>query len=152
MLLHYSNGTPFATGATRFIYGPAHQWDSTSRILVPVQIEGVLVTAMVDTGAPFVVCPPDTAQEAGIVVDEEALATLLQWHGHHTGHVLRRTMTLVAEQGHSMTLEARIFVPDAISAEAWKGGRRAFVLGMGCLENVRFAVDSGQNLFYFGEL
>ena len=152
MILQYPNGTPFASGATEYLYQPAHQWDPSARILVPVKIEDVLVTAMVDTGAPFVVCPPDTAREAGIVVDEEALPASLQWHGLLTGHILRRTMTLLAEQGQSITVEARIFVPDAVSAEAWEGGRRAFVLGMGCLESVRFAVDPDQNLFYFGEL
>lgn len=152
-MLTFLTGEPFTTGAIAYLYRPAHEWEQTSRILVPVEIEGVPVMAVVDTGAPYVVCPPQVAALAGLQPDEEQPVSLLAWHGDHTGFLFRRSIRFRAEAGEDAIVEATIFVPDAQSASAWDTGRRPFILGMGgCLERLRFAVDPGSDTFYFAGL
>lgn len=152
-MLTFLSGEPFASGKITYSYGPAHKWEQTSRILVPVEIEGVPVIAVVDTGAPYVVCPPQVAAQAGLQPEEDDPTVALGWHGDHTGYLFRRPIRLRAEAGEDAIVEATIFVPDASSAPAWEAGRRPFILGMvGCLERMRFAVDPGSDTFYFAAL
>ena len=152
-MLTFLTGEPFASGIITYSYGPAHEWEQTSRILVPVEIGGVSVIAVVDTGAPYVVCPPQVATQAGLQSAQDDPVVALGWHGDHTGYLFRRPIRLRAEAGEDAIVEATIFVPDASSAPAWEAGRRPFILGMGgCLERMRFAVDPGSDTFYFAAL
>ena len=54
MSLIFANGESFATGALQYSYGPATAGETTNRIIMPVEIEGVSTNAVVDTGAPYV--------------------------------------------------------------------------------------------------
>ena len=152
-MLTFLDGSPFATGAIHYFYRPAHEWEPTSRIIVPVEIEGVAVMAVVDTGAPYVVCPPQIAAQAGLQPTQDQMTVSLGWHGDHTGFLFRRYLRFRADEGDDTIIEATIFVPDGQSAAAWDAGRRPFILGMGgCLERMRFALDPGQDIFYFAEI
>jgi hypothetical protein len=65
MLLQFPNGEAFATGAIRYDYRPVNAVGTTNRLILPVEIEGILTEAVVDTGAPYVICAPGIARLAG---------------------------------------------------------------------------------------
>lgn len=135
----------FATGACTFIdTAPGTLYEA--RIFVPVRLAGldVDVTAMVDTAAPWCVLEGAIAnlyadREASLVPRQRLSSRL----GDHTGDLHRSPITLLADEGDSLTVEATIFVcPD------WPGPN---VIGYnGLLERIRFAVDPSLNTFYFG--
>ncbi len=66
MTLLYRDGRTFATGVARFNFIPASKYDSNVRILVQVSIEGYATTAILDTGAPYVLCAPQLARTLDI--------------------------------------------------------------------------------------
>jgi hypothetical protein len=56
-------------------------------------------------------------------------------------------MQIKAEEGEDLIQEVTAFIPNA-SVEEW--GEIPTFLGLtGCLEFLKFAVDPGENLFYF---
>jgi hypothetical protein len=151
MVLNFQNGDPFATGSIGYLYEPATEWEITSRILLPIEIAEFQVEAIVDTGAPYVVCTPEIALHLGMEPSTDSESMTIHWHGKLTGHLHRHTIMLRAETGEDLIIDATIFVPDADSTEAWEYRRRPFVIGMGgCLERMRFGVDPANDMFYFG--
>ena len=135
----------FATGASIFADtapGTRHE----ARIFVPIRLGGldVDVTAMVDTAAPWCVLEGALAAvfsgRDAILVQRQMLSSRL---GHYTGDLCRASITLLADEGDSLTVEATVFVcPD------WSGPN---LIGYnGLLERIRFAVDPSLNTFYFG--
>ena len=74
-----------------------------------------------------------------ILVPRQVLSSRL---GVHTGDLCRTSVTLLADEGESLTVEATVFLcPD------WSGPN---VIGYnGLLERIRFAVDPSFNKFYF---
>ena len=137
----------FATGASTFAdTAPGTLYEA--RIFVPVRVAGVNVdvTAMVDTAAPWCVLEGALAT---LLVDQEAILVkhqvLSSRFGELTGDLCRSSITLLADEGDSLTIESTVFVcPD------WPGPN---VIGYnGLLERTRFAVDPSANMFYFGLL
>ena len=151
-LLSYGNGKSFATGGVDYWYAPATINDLTSRILLPIEIEGVPVNAIVDTGAPYVVCDPELAEllklDPADVLGTERLLVRGYWV---TGHLYRLNMTFPADQGETLSVTATVFVPDIASRQSW-GHWPSFIGLSGCLERMRFAIDPGTDTFYFGPL
>lgn len=153
MLLYLENGDPFATGLIDYLYRPATDWEDTSRILIPVEIEGLTITAMVDTGAPYVICTPEVGVLLALDSEDALREETLRWHGEFSGYLHRLNIMFKAAQGENMLVEATVFIPDSDSAEAWSYGRRPIVIGMGgCLERMRFAIDPASDILYFGPL
>ncbi len=111
---------------------------------------GLKIPAIVDTGAPWCVLDPDIAE---FVIDT-ALAVhvserrLLVRGVLYPGKLFRIPFQLNATEGQSLEIEATVFVPTLQPGEQW------FLpnfLGLdGFLNRIRFAVDPGENLFYFG--
>jgi len=64
--------------------------------------------------------------------------------GHLDGQLIRLPVTLIADEGESLDLEATFFV-----SEQWRGG--TFLGYTGLLDRLRIALDSPANLFYFGK-
>ncbi|NER39264.1 MAG: hypothetical protein F6J93_35825 [Oscillatoria sp. SIO1A7] len=62
MILTFSNGEPFATGAIRYDYRPATERETTNRMILAIDIEGYITEAVVDTGAPYSVIAPQSSQ------------------------------------------------------------------------------------------
>lgn len=58
MSLNFLDGRPFATGSVGYSYRPATERETVSRLIVQVEIEGVMTEAIVDTGGVFLICPP----------------------------------------------------------------------------------------------
>lgn len=65
--------------------------------------------------------------------------------GRFHGTLFRGLITLVADQGESLDVEATVF----LSAD-WPGPN--FLGYQGLLQRIRFAVDPETNLFYFGRI
>ena len=61
------------------------------------------------------------------------------------GRLCKGWLTLLAEEGESLDLEATFFL-----SPQWQGGN--FLGYEGALERIRFAIDPRENLFYFGGL
>jgi hypothetical protein len=120
-----------------------------SRIVIPVRFDGLLVAAMVDTGAPYCILDPEAA--AALSVDESSIIAYdrLTIRGHvFNGGICRLPITLMADRGDGLTIDATVFIPSLEPGQLWTAPN---FLGLGgFLERLRFAVDPFQNLFYFG--
>ena len=149
-LLLFANGETFAKGAIAYDYEPAIASETSNRIILQVQIQGIKTRAVVDTGAPYVICAPDIARRAGI---DPASALkkdrMLIRQMRLDGFVYRLNLTLKAEVGEDLNVDATVFVPEV--EEFW-GDFPSFIGLAGFLERIRFAIDPNTDTFYFGQL
>lgn len=149
MLLTTANGIPFATGMTSYSYRPAIN-DISNRIMLQVEIGGLLVEAIVDTGSPYVVCPPYLSEVIGLDPSTALESIPFRVRGINMHRNLYRVNVLFpAEEGDNLIVDATVFVPNQEWQEAW-GELPAFIGLTGCLERMRFAVDLENDRFYFG--
>lgn len=149
MLLH-PGGNTFATGAIRYSYRPVSATETTNRIILLVEIEGVLTEAVVDTGAPFVICAPQIALLAGFNRAYALARMRMLIRGMQLeGSLTRLSIKLLAREGDDLTVDATVFVPDV---EEYWGSFPSFIGLTGFLERLRFAVDPSTDTFYFGSL
>ena len=99
---------------------------------------------MVDTAASWCVLEGALAslfvQEHEILIQNQRLATRL---GDYVGDLCRAPVTLLADEGDSLTIESTVFL-----CRDWPGPN--FIGYNGLLERIRFAVDLSSNTFYFG--
>lgn len=150
MLLQTPGGDTFATGAIRYSYRPVSATETTNRIILLVEIAGILTEAVVDTGAPYAICAPQIAILAGFerayaLVRMRMLIRGMQLEGSLT----RLSIKLLAIEGDDLTVDATVFVPDI---EEYWGNFPSFIGLTGFLERLRFAVDPSTDTFYFGPL
>ena len=149
-LLFFANGETFATGALPFKYVPATETETTNRIVMPVEVQGIRTWAVVDTGAPYVICAPKVAADAGI---DPASALkkdrMLIRQMRLDGFVYRLNIRLVAKYGEDLNVDATVFVPEV--EEFW-GDFPSFIGLAGFLERIRFAIDPNTDTFYFGQV
>lgn len=151
MTLALPTGEPFALGVTGYDYRPATSYETTPRLVLEVEIEGILAEAVVDTGGVYLVCHPAIARRLSLT-PAEALsgvqALLFRGVTVH-GRLYRLSLTLLADAGEDVTIQTTAFVPEPEEAEHW--GDLPCLLGLyGCLERARFAVDPRTEQFYFG--
>ena len=139
----------------QFAIGVMHYRDFYSaesphaRIVIPVEVEGLLLHAILDTGAPWCVVNPTRTDELEVDVTAGIRASRpLNVRGiQYQGWICRLSVRLVAEKGQDLYLEPPVFIPEAAE---WLLPN--FVGLTGFLSNMRWAVDPGENLFYFGPL
>lgn len=149
-LLLFNNGETFATGAIGYEYGPAIASETSNRIILEVQIQGIKTRAVVDTGAPYVICAPDIARRAGVDRSSALHRDRMLIRGMRLdGFVYRLNIRLVAIEGQDLNVDATVFVPEV--EEFW-GDFPSFIGLAGFLERVRFAIDPNTDTFYFGQL
>lgn len=153
MVLQFSDGEPFATGAAPYAYRPAAPAETTPRIILTVRIGSNETSAFVDTGGVYLLCSPEIVPHLNLDPDQALSAERLLWRNHQlSGKLYRVQLTLLAEQGHSLAIEATAFVPDRTAEVEWSADFPS-ILGMSyCLERIRFAVDPASDTFYFGGL
>ena len=150
MALLFPNGDNFATGAIRYDYRSVTATETTNRIILEVKMQGIPTEAVVDTGAPYVICPPRVARQAGFKgVEPLERLTMLVRGMRLEGGLIRLGITLEADEGENLTVDATAFVPDV---EEYWGDFPAFLGLTGFLERIRFAVDPNTDTFYFGQL
>jgi hypothetical protein len=67
------------------------------------------------------------------------------------GNLYRIGVVFPADEGNDIMIDATVFVPDQEWQESW--GEHPGYIGLeGCLERMRYAVDPGNDQFYFGPL
>jgi hypothetical protein len=151
MVLQFADGRPFATGACPYWDQLSLDRTETPRILVAIWIGDSQTQAVVDTGGVYLVCDPEIPDLLDLNPSASLGVTTLLIRGYeYVGYLHRLTIALPAEEGESLELEVTAFVPRLDSGQEW---RFPSFLGLqGCLEFLRFAVDPGANVFYFGRL
>lgn len=151
-LLSFYTGDTFASGAIQYRYRPGTPGERTPRIWLRLEIEGLPVTAIMDTGAPYLVCSPDMAHKLQLGPETSLGTERLLIRGFSvSGHLHRLNVRFHAEQGMSLDIEATTFVPDPDWQDRW-GDFPPFIGLGGCLERIRFAIDPTDDTFYFGPI
>jgi hypothetical protein len=151
MVLQFTDGRPFTTGACPYWDQPPSGHTATPRITIVVKIEDFGTQAVVDTGGVYLVCDPEISDLLDLNSSTSlGVSTLLIRGYEYVGDLHRLIITLVAEEGESLELEVTAFVPQLDSGEEWQ--KPSFLGLQGCLEFLRFAIDPGNNVFYFGPL
>lgn len=149
MLLTTAAGDLFATGLISYSYRPAIT-DISNRIMLQVEIGGIFVEAIVDTGSPYVVCPPYLSTIMGLDPATAIESIPSRVRGiEMRGNLYRVNVHFPAEEGDALDVDATVFVPDQEWQEAW-GEHPGYIGLAGCLERMRFAVDPTSDIFYFG--
>jgi hypothetical protein len=152
MLLSFPDAQSFATGAVRYFYRPIAGYDQSPRIIAPVEIERITTYAVVDTGAPYVICAPEVAQVIGLKPAAALSKQRMLVRGVvMKGRLYRLTLRLLADRGESLSVDATAFILDPEFEASW-GKLPSFIGLSGCLERLRFAVDPAADTFYFGPL
>ncbi len=151
MLLRFQDGRPFAQGACNYEYRPVPQEAAAPRIVVQIQIEDIETRAVVDTGGVYLVCEPWIADLLNLDPADALGTGKLNIRGvEYPGYIHRIPLTLMAQEGQSVKLEATAFVPNPPPYLRWE--LPSFMGLSGCLERLRFAVDPTTDTFYFGAL
>jgi hypothetical protein len=152
MTLNLTNGDAFTTGALSFSCVPIpDREDVTPRIIFEVEIEGETEQAVLDTGAPYLVCSPDIAQRIQFDPANALDAEVILIHGTRvTGRIHRARIVIVPEEGTGVDFEATAFVPDPDQGLPPELLPLSFLGFFGCLERIRLGLDPLTEMFYFG--
>jgi hypothetical protein len=147
MLLTFPNGDEFATGATIYKYSPLPGSGSSARIVLQVLVEGQPTSAILDTGAPYLICSPSLSSHIGFDPDTALSQHEILIRGYNVrGDLQRINLTFTASKGTSLSLEVIAFVPSPDEHFNFP----SFLGFLGCLDWIRFAVDPSSGMFYFG--
>ena len=107
------------------------------------------VPAIVDTGAPWCLLDADILAEIEPVQADSLPTERLSIRGlSYQGRLTRLIVSLRADEGEDVDLEATVFVPILNPDETWNVPN--FIGLQGLLSRIRFAVDPAENVFYFG--
>ncbi len=149
MTLTLPDGERFATGSVAYQYRPATTHETTPRIILTVEIDGILTEAMVDTGGVYLFCNPHIARCLSLAPTEamSGIQSILFRGVFVHGRLYRLALTLLADEGENLTMQVTAFVPELEEDESW--GDLPCILGLyGCLERTRFAVDPDAERFW----
>jgi len=146
-VLNFVDGAPFASGRAKYSTHDAEASEGSVKIFVRIvsdALEGPIL-AQLDTGAAWSVLNTEIARELGLLPGGGEVARLSTRLGWIDGRLERATISIVADEGTSVDIDATVFV----SAD-WQGG--TFLGYSGLLERIRFAVDPNPqaSFFYFG--
>jgi hypothetical protein len=141
----------FACGLVRYIdrYG-----DGTEpRLVIPVRYaDQELSLAIVDTGAPWCIISPETADS--LEIDRTLgyrLGRPLNVRGfRYNGWLCRISLRFEPLAGQGLDVETTVFIPDLPPDALWPLPN--FIGLDGVLFRIHFAVDPAENLFHFGPL
>jgi hypothetical protein len=152
-MLYTQHNTPFTTGSIKYLYEAIPPDTRNLRVILSIWIEGVETTAVIDTGAPYLVVHPRIAMMIGLspLIAEDVIK--LEVRGvKYRGGLHRLKVGFFAEEGENVSFEATAFVPE-VSHDTWSEQGLPTFLGIGqCLDRIRFAFDPGDDRFYFGNL
>ncbi len=118
----------------------------TGKIIVAARCrlasQPVVELALLDTGACWTLIPTELADEiSNELVPTGELVSLSTRLGQYEGELHRLRVTLVADEGSDLSVEATVFVP--VGDSAWHG---PLVLGYrGCLDRICFALSPAMN-------
>jgi hypothetical protein len=151
--LFFQDGSSFSTGSCRYVDQVPPGDLGPPRIYIPIAIQGKRTLAALDTGGVYVICDPELASILDLSDAESTDVTSVRtWARRYDGKLYRLPVTLVADEGDTLQMDATIFVPELDDGEPWPFPT-AIVGYSGCLERLRFAVSPLQEpdaRFYFG--
>ncbi len=146
--------------ASQFVSGMLHYDDfyaelndMFARFVIRFKIEGrhSPVKAIVDTGAQWCVFDPVLLHqnELDMSLDDDTNVYRLMVRGTiYEGQLIRVGITLEAEYGDDLDVDATVFVPTLDPDDVWPWPN---FLGLeGLLNRIRRAIDPTENAFYFG--
>jgi hypothetical protein len=146
-MLYRSDGAAFAVGRARFLDQAQGSGEPTGKIYVKFAPRGLdeRHLAQVDTGAAWSILDAALAEAMNLIDgDGEPISLSTRVQGQPiSGRLERTTLTLFADEGESVDVEATVFV-----SRDWPAGN--FLGYEGLLSRLRFAVDPSENFFYFG--
>ena len=143
-MLAFLDGRPFTTGMARFSDHANSQAD-TAEIYVRIELHGfgAPLLAQLDTGATWSVLNAEVAAELLLLDGDGEPIRLATRHGVVDGRLEEVGLTIVAEDGRSLEVQAVVFV-----SPEWYD--RTFLGYRGLLERIRFALDPQESEFHFG--
>jgi hypothetical protein len=138
----------FTTGRCRYTDADGRSVGS-ARICIKVVPEDwdTPVLAVLDTGADWSVLNTEVAEDLGLFGIEGESISLSTRFGTIAGQLVPAAVTIIADGGDSLRVEATVFV----SAD-WPPNAGTFLGYSGLLERIRFAVDPQKNDFFFGPI
>ena len=152
MLLHFSDRSPFSSGACHYLSRRAAPGNHYERPFLSVSVDGHEFDAAVDTGGFFLILDPDLARSMGVEPEQGVDFDGLQLRGvTYRGRLHRVPIKLEAEHGESLEVSVTAFVPfgyyNAPNFLGWPL----------CLERFRFAFepsasDPREGWFHFGAI
>ena len=144
-MLHFANGVPFTTGRAAYLDHGANAPEGSAKIFVRIEASGFdgLVLAQLDTGAAWSVLNAEIAEALGLLDGDGEPIELKTRFGAFNGRLEEATIRVLAEEGESLEVNARVFV-----SHDWS--HQTFLGYMGLLERIRFGLDPQVNDFYFG--
>ena len=117
----FTDGRRFATGATTYQYRPATAHETTPRLILAVELDGILTEAVVDTGGIYLLCSPPIARLLHVDT-AEAIS-------------VRRQVALEGSKGHGPEATAQKCLLEFLSARcatltlsSWRSRGRVFNL------------------------
>jgi hypothetical protein len=144
-VLNFQTGGAFATGRAPYLDHDAGAGELSAKVFVEIAPHGFdgNVLAQLDTGASWSVLNTEIAAALGLLTGDGEVKTISTRIGDYTGRIEEATITIIAQDGVSLEVDARVFV-----SPEWPG--RTFLGYSGLLERIRFGLDPQANHFYFG--
>jgi hypothetical protein len=143
-----ASGQPFTTSVARYLDAHPEIREPLPRIYVEFLPQGTPLSfiALLDTGGHYCLLNSAVVDEIRDQLTERISSVELQTAvGKLAGDLYRHRITLIAEAGKNLDLEATLFV-----TADWNGPS---ILGYsGVLDRFRLALDPWTNRFYFGPL
>lgn len=142
------DGQRFTTSRCRYSDSDGRP-GATARIVVRV-VPGewdTPVLAILDTGAAWSVLDTEIAQELDLFNAGGVPVNLSTRYGEIAGYLVQAPVTLLADDGDALRVEAAIFV-----SPEWPEKAGTFLGYSGLLERMRFAIDPQKNDLFFGPI
>lgn len=139
------DGKPFASGRAQYFDQAPSAPEPTAKVFVRVDLTGRELLAQVDTGAAFSMLETGIAETLDLLDGSGERTVVDTRFGRVTGRLERVSVTLIADEGVSLEVEATFFV-----SREWQG--KTFLGYTGLLDRIRIALDPHANAFYFGDL
>ena len=138
---------PFSSGRAEFLDSLPSTQGRSARVYIRVAVPGMEETflALLDTGAEWSVLDREIAEVIGLAEADGQAITLRHKEGTTDGKLVRTTVTMIADEGAALDVDATVFVPD----NTWPSGRN-FIGYSGFLEKIRIGLDPQNNQVYFG--
>jgi hypothetical protein len=145
------DGEPFTTGRAPIWLRHAVAGDRMTRLFLELTVAGVSTEGVVDTGGTYLILDPDLARRIGLQHEHAIGRERIVIRGLVcNGTIHRLPVSFLAAAGESLDFEATAFLPIMAPHEDWM--LPTYLGWQGCLERIRFAVDPGEELIYFGAL
>ena len=144
-MLNFTDGTSFTTGRAKYLDQGSQADEGSAKVFVRIEPQGLggPLLAQLDTGAPWSVLNAELAEALGLLGGDGEQVTINTRDGAFDGRLEEAILTILAEDGQSIAVDATVFV-----SHEWRG--QTFLGYMGLLERIRFALDPHVNDFHFG--